>query len=227
MDYESNNPISHKISTVTALQRRAFTICSDVDDQVEELETVRKDLQMNGYPTRLLDNCHRSLTAPCNEPISQQDNLIKITAPYIKGTTERVKRLLRNHNVKIFDTNRNSIKSKVCQLKDKRNNSEKSNVVYEIPCNDCPAKYIGESSRTVKIRTHEHYLDISNKRIRNHMFIHERDNNHKFNLNETRVIAQEKRSKPRKFVEGLFSQFEQNSINNAQEIPAVYLNVLK
>ena len=182
---------------------------------------------MNGYPTHLLDNCHRNLTAPCNEPISQQENLIKITAPYIKGTTERVKRLLRNHNVKIFDTNRNSIKSKICQLKDKRNNSEKSNVVYEIPCNDCSAKYIGESSRTVKVRTHEHHLDISNKRIRNHMFAHERDSNHKFNLEEVRVIAQEKRSKPRKFVEGLFSQFEQNSINNAQEIPAVYLNVLK
>ena len=227
LDYNSNNPISHKINTVTALQRRAYTICSDVEDRGEELEIVRKDLQMNGYPSKLLDNCHRSLTAPRSEPIAQQDNLIKITAPYIKGTTERVKRLLRNHNVKLFDTNKNSLKSKICRLKDKRNNSEKSNIVYEFSCGDCPAKYIGESSRTLKVRSHEHSLDIANKRIRNHMFVHQRDNNHKFNLNDVRVLAQEKRSKPRKFVEGLFSKLEPNSVNNAQEIPSVYINVLK
>jgi len=59
------------------------------------------------------------------------------------------------------------------------------------------------------------------------MFVHERDNNHKFNFNDVREIAQEKRSRPRKFVEGLFSKLEPNSANNAQEIPSAYLNVLK
>ena len=59
------------------------------------------------------------------------------------------------------------------------------------------------------------------------MFVHQRDNNHKFNLNDVRVLAQEKRSKPRKFVEALFSKLEPNSVNNAQEIPSVYINVLK
>ena len=161
------------------------------------------------------------------EPIASQENLIKISAPYIKGTSERVKRLLRNHNVRIFDTNRNSLNSKICRLKDKRNDSEKSNIVYEVSCNDCSAKYIWESSRTVKVRAHEHSLDIVNNRIHNHMFVHERDFDHKFKIDEVRVILEEKRSKPRKFVEGVFSKLELNSINNAQDIPSVYLNVLK
>ena len=113
LDYNSHNPLPHKINTVTALQRRAFTICSDYEDQVEELNRVKEELKMNGYPISLLDRCHRNLTAPSQEPISQQEGLIKITAPYIKGTTERVKRLLRCHNVKIFDTNKNSLKTKV------------------------------------------------------------------------------------------------------------------
>ena len=127
----------------------------------------------------------------------------------------------------IFDKNKNSLKNKLCHLKDKRKTSEKSNIVYEIPCNDCNAKYIGESSRTVKVRTHEHSLDIENRRIRNHMFVHERELNHKFNLEEVRVIAQEKRCKPRKFVEGVASKLSNNAINNAQEIPSVYWNILK
>ena len=104
---------------------------------------------------------------------------------------------------------------------------EKSNIVYEVPCKDCPAKYIGESSRTVKVRMHEHSLDIRNERIRNNMYLHERDSNHEFDLDNVRVLAQERRSKPRKFVEGVFSTFSDHHVNNAQEVPAVYLNVLK
>ena len=111
LDYNSNNPLSHKINTVTALQRRAFTICSDYDDQVEELNRVEEELKMNGYPVSLLNRCHRNLTAPSQEPISEQEDLIKITAPYIKGTSERVKRLLQCHNVRIFDTNGNSLRT--------------------------------------------------------------------------------------------------------------------
>ena len=103
---------------------------------------------------------------------------------------------------------------------------EKSNIVYEVPCNDCSAKYIGESSRTVKVRMHEHSLDIRNERIRNHMYVHERNSNHKFDLDSVRVLAQEKRSKPRKFVEGVFSKYCDDHVNIAQEVPSVYLNVL-
>ena len=99
--------------------------------------------------------------------------------------------------------------------------------MYEIPCNDCEATYIGESSRTVKVRTHEHSLDIKNQRIRNHMYVHERDHKHKFNLEDVRVVAQENRCKPRKFIEGVFSKLAPKSINIAQEIPSVYLSILK
>ena len=37
------------------------------------------------------------------------------------------------------------------------------------------------------------------------MFQHEQEFNHKFNLDNVRVLAQEKRRKPREFVEGVFS----------------------
>ena len=110
-------------------------------------------------------------------------------------------------------------------MKDKKAVKEKSSIVYEVPCKDCSTKYIGESSRMVGVRMHEHSLDIRNKQIRNHMYVHERDHNHKFDLDNVRVLAQEKRSKPRKFVEGVFSMFSDDHVNNAQDVPTVYLNV--
>ena len=64
LDYKSNNPLAHKFNTATALLRRAYTICSDYEDQVEELNRVKEELRMNGYPVSLLDRCHRNVTAP-------------------------------------------------------------------------------------------------------------------------------------------------------------------
>ena len=155
------------------------------------------------------------------------ENLIKITAPYIKGTTERVTRLLKDFNVKIFNRNQNSLRKQLCNLKDKKSNMDKKNVIYQVKCQDCPANYIGESSRTAKIRIHEHTNDIQQKRIKNHIFTHERDEHHKFNMTNVNVLMQETQLRPRKFIEGAFSHFNDYSVNRAQEMPTAYLNILQ
>ena len=67
---------------------------------------------------------------------------------------------------------------------------DKKNVIYQVKCQDCPANYIGESSRTTKIRIKEHSNDIQSRRIRNHIFTHERDENHKFDLQNVNILMQ-------------------------------------
>ena len=104
---------------------------------------------------------------------------------------------------------------------------DKKNVIYQTKCQNCPANYIGESSRTAKIRVNEHSNDIQKSRIRNHMYIHERDENHKFDLKNINILMQESQHRPRKFIEGVFTHFDPNSINRAQEVPTAYLNVLQ
>ena len=74
--------------------------------------------------------------------------------------------------------------------------------------------------------TPSHHNDIQRHRIRNHMYTHERDENHNFDLQNVNILMQESHLRPRKFIEGVFSQFNPNSINRAQEIPSAYLNVL-
>ena len=100
-------------------------------------------------------------------------------------------------------------------------------MIYQMNCQDCPANYIGESSRTTKIRINEHTNDIQRMRIRNHMYTHERDLNHKFDLENVNILMQESQLRPRKFIEGVFSHFNPDSINRAQEVPTAYLNVLQ
>ena len=62
-----------------------------------------------------------------------------VPAPYIKATTERVNKILRPYNVRLGSKPTNTLKSKLCILKDKINDEDKTNCVYQISCGECPA----------------------------------------------------------------------------------------
>ena len=226
LDFTSCNPINHTVTTIKALQRRAYTICSDEELKAEELNTVRKDLLNNGYPKHLIDKCEKEITKPVYRPENESRN-INITTPYIKGVTERISKILKPHNVKILNKTSNNIKNKLCNLKDRRTAENKKNVIYQLKCNDCPAEYIGETGRNAGIRMNEHKRDINNKKISNNMFLHNRNNHHSFNTNQVKIIASEVKCYPRKFVEACHSKFNNNSINRCTEIPLCYLNLIK
>ena len=46
--------------------------------------------------------------------------------------------------------------------KDTLSQEKKSNVVYQIPCNDCEAVYIGETKRTLVQHVQEHKRAVRN-----------------------------------------------------------------
>ena len=45
--------------------------------------------------------------------------------------------------------------------KDKRDPLQTAEVVYEIPCKNCPKSYIGESGRLLATRLNEHHLEVN------------------------------------------------------------------
>ena len=111
LDFRSNNPIAHKISTIKALQRRAYNICSEEDSKEEELDTVKTYLKNNGYPQKLINKCNQEIMKPKFDNNDNERKII-VTAPYIKGATERVDKLLRPY-LKLYSKNQNSLKNKL------------------------------------------------------------------------------------------------------------------
>ena len=51
------------------------------------------------------------------------------------------------------------VKSLLVHPKDKKNNLETSEVVYEVPCKGCNKTYVGESGRQLGVRLKEHQKD--------------------------------------------------------------------
>ena len=73
--------------------------------------------------------------------------------PYEKSISEKIKRLSSKFNVSARHTKNASLKSK---LNMRKRNEKQQGVVYEVSCNDCTKKYIGETGRYLEVRLKEH-----------------------------------------------------------------------
>ena len=81
----------------------------------------------------------------------QEEEIKSIKLPCVKDTTERLRCILRSHEV-IRPTY--CIETTLCKLlckpKDRVATEDKNNIVYEIDCSNCEALYFSESKRYLK-----------------------------------------------------------------------------
>ena len=64
LDYNSNNPTSHKYNSAKALQRTAYSKCTEEENKAEALNRVRYDLLNDGHPGGFIDKFERKITKP-------------------------------------------------------------------------------------------------------------------------------------------------------------------
>jgi len=90
--------------------------------------------------------------------------------------------------------------------------------VYEILCNDCNLKYIGETFRSIKVRAKEHqsYIGKTNSSAASQ---HVEKTGHRFNFNEAHLIYTENNSIKRKIAEALLIKNTKTVENNTPSIP--------
>lgn len=100
-------------------------------------------------------------------------------------------------------------------LKSKTPKIKKSNIVYEIPCNNCEATYIGQTSQYLENRIKSHKYDKKNATA---LTNHDRNKNHKFNYTETKILKTENNLKKREFYEMVAIQKSSYCINDKKDI---------
>lgn len=85
----------------------------------------------------------------------------KIPLPYIKGTTDKIAKILNKHNINAAFTPPNTIRQLFDSVKDSINPNHRKGV-YSIPFS-CSKEYIGEIGRSFNIRIKEHTADLRKK----------------------------------------------------------------
>ena len=126
----------------------------------EENRTINDEIKSYGYPsklqnTKIKDNHGQHLTP---------DNVKYVSDPCVRGSSEKIGKLLSSFNIKLATKSSNTFTRTFCHLKDKVKKGDTSEIVYEVKCSDCEKVYIGEFGRELGTRIKE--TPINGKQIR-------------------------------------------------------------
>jgi hypothetical protein len=219
LNYHSNHPVNQKRSVANTLFHRVDTLCSD-DVKEEENRLVINSLANNGYPARFIraSQHRRNLVA---DPIESQD-VRYVSAPYIKGTSERVNRMLKRHAINLAHKPANTLRKQLCHMKDKQTAGDISDSTYRINCNDCDHSYVGETGRNTRTRIEEHRSNVVKRDPTSLVYQHVRRTGHTMNFDSFQVLDINDHVKNRRFIESCFTNSQSNAINRCITLPEIY-----
>jgi hypothetical protein len=156
---QSHHPLEHKRSVVRSLTNRAHNIVSTEEDKVAEIQHIHSVLKLNHFEPWMLDiPKKRTHVPPTNLRTEEDGSRTKkmIALPYCKGLSEKCQRIFRNHGINIYHKPGNTIKQELVRPKDKIDKMKRCDCVYHMKCGNCESTYVGETSRTLEVRSHDH-----------------------------------------------------------------------
>ena len=129
---------------------------------------------------------------------------IYASVPYVKGTSERLQRVFKSHEITLVHKPFNSLRSQLVRVKDRTENLKKCGTVCHIHCEQCDKDYVGETSRLLETRVKEH-LSGNSPAVHEHC----RLTGHSVDSSKAKVLATENNTFKRRIREAIEISFEQ------------------
>ena len=172
LHFSSHHQTGCKESVVSSLFNRAYSVITNEDDLHKENARIKQVLKKNGYQESSINKIFRRITNNHSLPQSQQltqatdiqekEIRMSINLPYVEGTSEKLRRILRSHKIRLTFYTEKTLRKLLCKPKNPVATEDKNNIVYEIDRSNCQAVYFGESKQSLKSRSDEHKRSISN-----------------------------------------------------------------
>ena len=225
LHFGSYHPATHKAAVVRTLHTRATNICSDEETLQRERHHLKEVFRMNNYPVDFVEKHRvgrdREATRPLPAP------LITVAAPYYRGTSETIARLLKPHGIRLCHRPVNTLRSLLMKVKDPTPQEERPGTIYKIPCQDCPAAYIGETGRSFNIRKTEHRRSVNRNNPDSLLVEHINRHGHNVDWDSGSVIDQCNNRRGRLVIEAWHTNRAPNTINRCIDLPDVYRPLIK
>uniref|UniRef100_A0A8D9BWW7 Reverse transcriptase domain-containing protein n=1 Tax=Cacopsylla melanoneura TaxID=428564 RepID=A0A8D9BWW7_9HEMI len=152
LNFESNHAQHLKLNIIKNEKKRIEQLCNNnVEKEKAEVFALLKN---NDYPENLINKVWQE---DFRRPDRRQEipNIAHVTIPYVKGISEHIQRVCKKHNIRTSFRTVNQLRS-LCTAKDNINSDKKKNVIYEIKCDQCDEKYVGETSAWLEKRISQH-----------------------------------------------------------------------
>ena len=144
-----------------------------------------------------------------------QCNPLRISTPYIKGTSEKLNRILEPYSIQLSSKPSNTLRQKLCHLKDRRLVLEKKNALFIkfLANNVQEYNYVGETSRQLRTRVEEHKKAIIKKQPNSLIYQHSNETGHEIDFNNVNILENSKYLGPQLFMESLHTQLQNDTYN--------------
>ena len=241
LNYFSHVPHLFKMNSISTLIYRAYNICNTWNNFNEEINRLKQYFANNCYPNNLVDKMVKRFLNNKFDNTSKNsvvNNEIKyITLPfqghfsyYIRN---KLQRLLKLHfpdiNFRFIFTNSLTVGS-FFKHKDRMPDKLCSKVVYEYCCPVCKDRYIGSTTRNLKIRIAEHKgisyrsnMQLSNPNV-SMIREHSRDRDHLIKEDNFNILFRANNASDLRIAETLFIIEHKPNLNSHDS--AIKLNVV-
>jgi hypothetical protein len=115
----------------------------------------------------------------------------------------KFKRILRKENVAVIFSKGKTMQAELCRLKPKKDIQDMKNIIYKIPCKDCPLTYIGETQQFLQKRIYQHKYAVRTGDENNGLYMHNKITGHAIHWGKIKPIEQEKDWRSRKIKESI------------------------
>lgn len=159
----------NKIATFNSMVYRLCRLPLSVSEYMKEYKHILHLADINGFKKSLVDNLVRKHANNLNRDerttlFTQNKTLTpsndrRITMTFAPDITNNLRHTFERANMKIVHTNNNKIRFMLDSTKDTIPLSDRSGI-YEIKCNKCDKKYIGQTKRAIYLRYTEHLRHI-------------------------------------------------------------------
>ena len=149
LHYSSHHQTSCKESVVSYLSNRSYSIVTNKDDIHKENTRIKQVLKKNECQESIMSKIFRRITNNHSLPKSQQltqaidiqqeEIRMSINLPYVEGTGEKLRRILRCHKIRSTFYTKKTLCKLLCKSKDRVATEDINKIVYEIHCSNCQA----------------------------------------------------------------------------------------
>jgi hypothetical protein len=153
---------------------------------------MRRDLQLSGYPQLFINSVLKSRGSCRPEEEERKKPLRLAFIPYVKGISEKFKRIGNRYIRTVFKT-KHTLRSSLMRTRLERSPQQTANCIYSIPC-ECGRSYIGETGRPLAVHIHEHRHNLragllEKSKLAQHVY----EERHRVGWDEARILEIESR----------------------------------
>ena len=209
--YTSSQVWKEKASAIRTLKQRAIDYCSNQVFLANELDYLLTVFIQNGYPEKTVWRILYQESKPKGTK-EEIDFSKSMYVPY-HPRTKRLYRMIKEDFGFSIIYKKTQTLGDILQKKGRTIEKQyRKNTVYSIPCKDCPKKYVGQTTGTIKKRCSEHrnwcrkkhkkkILKTSKKN--DGIAFHFHETGHIIDFDNTAIIAEEKAYWKRLIIEGM------------------------